>query len=145
MSSSPSSSSSSDLSNYSQWQKIYYGAAFISSYFFVALISVFQAPIFPGEAESKGLKPSEYGIVFGIFYLTMFVVCILLGKYMPLMGTKVTLNIGVAMVGIASIGFGLLEYIDQKYIFLGLAIFLRYYITSTAIIYSKCRKIYFLS
>ena len=42
-------------------------------------IFLFQAPFYPHEAEKKGCVPSEYGLVFGIFELTVFLVSPIIG------------------------------------------------------------------
>ena len=51
-----------------------------------------QAPFYPHEAEKKGCVPSEYGLVFGIFELTVFLVSPLIGANLNRMGLKVTKN-----------------------------------------------------
>ena len=49
-----------------------------------------QAPFYPGEAEKKGCAPSEYGLVFGIFELTVFIVSPIIGANLNRMGMKVS-------------------------------------------------------
>ena len=39
-----------------------------------------QAPFYPAEAERKGASPTEYGLVFGIFELTVFIVSPFMGE-----------------------------------------------------------------
>ena len=48
-----------------------------------------QAPFYPHEAEKKGCVPSEYGLVFGIFELTVFLVSPVIGANLNRMGMKV--------------------------------------------------------
>ena len=48
-----------------------------------------QAPFYPHEAEKKGCVPSEYGLVFGIFELTVFLVSPIIGANLNRMGMKV--------------------------------------------------------
>ena len=38
------------------------------------ILSLFQAPFYPIEAERKGATATEYGLVFGVFELTVFLV-----------------------------------------------------------------------
>ena len=38
-----------------------------------------QAPFYPAEAEKKGASATEYGLVFGIFELTVFIVSPFIG------------------------------------------------------------------
>ena len=49
-----------------------------------------QAPFYPAEAEKKGCVPSEYGLVFGIFELTVFLVSPIIGANLNRMGLKVS-------------------------------------------------------
>ena len=42
-----------------------------------------QAPFYPAEAEKKGASATEYGLVFGIFELTVFIVSPFVGKILP--------------------------------------------------------------
>ena len=67
----------------------------------------FQAPFYPLEAEKKGCMPSEYGLVFGIFELTVFLVSPIIGANLNRLGMKLTLNIGIGTVGVSSILFGI--------------------------------------
>ena len=78
-----------ELSNYTTAQKFIYGLTFAAGYILVILISIIQGPVFPPVAEAKGLTAAEYGIVFGIFFLTMFFACLFLGKYISFIGVKV--------------------------------------------------------
>ena len=57
--------------------------------------------------------PSEYGLVFGIFELTVFLVSPIIGANMNRMGMKFTLNFGIGTVGVTSILFGLLDRIGK--------------------------------
>ena len=81
----------SELKNYSTRQKYMYGITFMATNAIIVMISNIQGPIFPQKAESKGLTPAEYGSVFGIFYLTMFVCSLLVGKHISYIGVKVRL------------------------------------------------------
>ena len=48
-----------------------------------------QAPFYPQEAEKKGCVPSEYGLVFGVFELTVFIVSPIIGANLNRLGMKV--------------------------------------------------------
>ena len=94
---------------------------------FKHLILIFlQAPFYPLEAEKKGCVPSEYGLVFGIFELTVFLVSPIIGANLNRMGMKFTLNFGIGTVGVTSIFFGLLDKIQDANTFLALSFALRY-------------------
>ena len=47
-----------------------------------------QAPFYPHEAEKKGATASQYGFVFGIFELTVFIVSPIVGKNLSKLGAK---------------------------------------------------------
>ena len=54
-----------------------------------------QAPFFPAEAEKKGATATEYGLVFGVFELVVFLISPIYGQYLNRIGPKVcdiTLN-----------------------------------------------------
>eukprot|EP00095_Tigriopus_kingsejongensis_P003951 maker-scaffold79_size400133-snap-gene-1.9 protein:Tk03951 transcript:maker-scaffold79_size400133-snap-gene-1.9-mRNA-1 annotation:"uncharacterized mfs-type transporter" len=89
------------------------------------LCSNATAPFYPHEAEKKGCVPSEYGLVFGIFELTVFLVSPIIGANLNRLGMKATLNIGIGTVGVTSILFGLLDRIEDGKVFLGLSFALR--------------------
>ena len=54
------------------------------------IFCLFQAPFYPHEAEKKGCMPSEYGLVFGVFELTVFLVSPIIGANLNRMGVKVS-------------------------------------------------------
>jgi MFS family permease len=97
------------------------------------LLMLFQAPFYPLEAEKKGCVPSEYGLVFGIFELTVFLVSPLIGANLNRMGLKATLTIGIGTVGVTSICFGFLDRIEDGKTFLALSFTFRYQKTNILI------------
>ena len=72
------------------------------------LTSLFQAPFFPKEAEKKGATPSDYGLVFGLNELVIFIASPIMGKNMQKLGAKRVFNSGIIIVGSCYIVFGLL-------------------------------------
>jgi len=84
-----------------------------------------QAPFYPHEAEKKGCVPSEYGLVFGIFELTVFLVSPIIGANMNRMGMKFTLNFGIGTVGVTSILFGFLDRLENAKTFLAFSFIIR--------------------
>ena len=48
-----------------------------------------QAPFYPAEAERKGATAAQYGLVFGIFELTVFIVSPVIGKLLPKVNNSV--------------------------------------------------------
>lgn len=49
-----------------------------------------QAPFFPAEAEKKGATATEYGLVFGVFELVVFLISPIYGQYLNRIGPKVS-------------------------------------------------------
>lgn len=84
-----------------------------------------QAPFYPNEAEKKGCTASEYGLVFGIFELIVFLVSPLYGQYLNKIGPKILFNGGIYTTGICSILFGLLDKVDGHYPFIILSFIIR--------------------
>lgn len=61
------------------------------------------------QAEKKGATATEYGLVFGIFELVVFLVSPLYGQYINRIGPKLLFNAGIFTTGISAIVFGLLD------------------------------------
>ncbi|KAF8791572.1 MFS-type transporter SLC18B1-like isoform X1 [Argiope bruennichi] len=84
-----------------------------------------QAPFFPSEAEKKGATATEYGFIFGIFQLTIFVTAPLMGKIVPYTSPKFLLNTGILTVGVTCILFGTLDLVLDTTSFVALAFVIR--------------------
>lgn len=84
-----------------------------------------QAPFYPIEADSKGANPAEYGAVFGIIHLAMFLAGPLFGKYMSNIGVFRVFVFGVVGTSVCGCLFGLLTFLNDTYLFLGLSYGLR--------------------
>lgn len=84
-----------------------------------------QAPFFPAEAEKKGATPTEYGFIFGIFQLTIFVMAPIMGKLVPYISPKFLLNSGILTVGVTCVLFGTLDMVEGRTTFVALAFVVR--------------------
>ncbi|KAK0084730.1 hypothetical protein PV326_006183 [Microctonus aethiopoides] len=84
-----------------------------------------QAPFYPQEAEKKGASPSEYGLVFGIFELIVFIISPIYGQYLNRIGPKLLFNGGILTTGTCAIFFGLLDKVDGHYPFIILSFTIR--------------------
>lgn len=58
------------------------------------------------QAELKGATASEYGLVFGVFELVVFLVSPLYGQHLNKIGPKFMFNSGIFTTGICAILFG---------------------------------------
>lgn len=74
----------------------------------VHTILIFQAPFYPKEAEKKGATASDYGFVFGVYELFVFIASPIMGKNMGKFGAKRVFNAGLFTIGTCCIMFGLL-------------------------------------
>jgi len=84
-----------------------------------------QAPFYPREAVSKGLQVWHFGLVFGAFEITVFIVSPIIGANLNRFGVKRTLNVGIGAVGIILIGYGCLGLIQDGKTFLGMSFVMR--------------------
>ncbi|CAH1399278.1 unnamed protein product [Nezara viridula] len=84
-----------------------------------------QAPFYPKEAEKKGCIATEYGLVFGIFELVVFLVSPYYGKHLNRIGPKWLFNGGIFTTGICAILFGFLDKVQGHYPFIILSFIIR--------------------
>lgn len=105
-----------------QWMTlIIFGIADFCSAVCVSL----QAPFYPAEAERKGATATQYGLVFGIFELTVFIVSPIYGKYINKIGPKLMFNLGIFTTATTCIMFGFLDRVDDTNAFIGLSFLIR--------------------
>ncbi|KAF5270493.1 hypothetical protein FQA39_LY08371 [Lamprigera yunnana] len=93
--------------------------------FFNAICVSLQAPFYPNEAEQKGCSATEYGLVFGIFELVVFIVSPVYGQHINKIGPKLLFNGGIYTTGVCSILFGLLDKVEGHYPFISLSFIIR--------------------
>ncbi|KAF5270492.1 hypothetical protein FQA39_LY08370 [Lamprigera yunnana] len=84
-----------------------------------------KAPFYPSLAEQKGCSATEYGLVFGIFELVVFLVSPIYGQYINKIGLKVLFNGGIYSTGVCAILFGLLDKVEGYYPFIALSFIIR--------------------
>ena len=94
---------------------------------------------YPSEAELKGAKPSEYGFVFGISNLSLFMFGPVFGKYATKIGLRTCFIVGAIMEGMSGLLFALAPYFDNVALFLSLSYLLRFLQgLGTAMAWSSC-------
>lgn len=93
--------------------------------FCAALCVSLQAPFYPNEAEKKGATATQYGLVFGIFELTVFLVSPIYGRYLNRVGPKLVFNLGIFTTASCCILFGLLDRINGTTTFIALSFVVR--------------------
>ncbi|GBP93145.1 MFS-type transporter SLC18B1 [Eumeta japonica] len=80
----------------------------------------------PGcQAEKKQCTATEYGLVFGIFELVVFLVSPLYGAHLNKLGPKLLFNAGILTTGTCAILFGLLDKVDGHLPFISLSFAIR--------------------
>lgn len=84
-----------------------------------------QAPFYPKEAEAKGASATEYGLVFGIFELVVFLISPFYGQHLNRIGPKLLFNGGIFTTGICAILFGFLDQVDGHLPFILLSFVIR--------------------
>ncbi|XP_012275314.1 MFS-type transporter SLC18B1 [Orussus abietinus] len=84
-----------------------------------------QAPFYPHEAEKKGASATEYGLVFGIFELVVFIISPIYGQHLNRIGPKLLFNGGILTTGTCAIFFGLLDKVEGHYPFILLSFVIR--------------------
>lgn len=77
------------------------------------------------QAELKGATATEYGLVFGIFELVVFIVSPIYGQHLNRIGPKYLFNGGIFTTGICAILFGLLDKVEGHYPFIILSFIIR--------------------
>ncbi|KAJ9599074.1 hypothetical protein L9F63_010441, partial [Diploptera punctata] len=84
-----------------------------------------QAPFYPKEAELKGATATEYGLVFGIFELVVFIVSPIYGQHLNRIGPKFLFNGGIFTTGACAILFGMLDRVEGHAPFIVLSFLIR--------------------
>jgi MFS family permease len=112
------------ISNFSkrQWLTL---IVFSIADFCNAICVSLQAPFYPQEAEKKGATATEYGLVFGIFELVVFLISPVYGKHLNRIGPKYLFNGGIFTTGVCAILFGFLDRVEGHYPFIILSFVIR--------------------
>ena len=92
----------------------------------VGLCASLQATFYPIEAELKGARASQFGAVFGIIHLSLFIFGPIVGKYLSVFGVRVIYPAGFLVDGASFIFFGLLQWVDNTTMFLVLSYVIRF-------------------
>ncbi|MCL4147365.1 UNVERIFIED_CONTAM: hypothetical protein GTU68_030223, partial [Idotea baltica] len=84
-----------------------------------------QAPFYPSEAEAKGATATQYGFVFGVFELTVFLSSPFYGRFLSAIGPSFLFSAGIFTTGTTCILFGLLDGVLEAQAFIGLSFAIR--------------------
>ena len=92
----------------------------------MGLLISLQPTFYPSEAELKGAKPSQYGFVFGITNLALFICGPIFGKYASKIGLKTCFSSGAILQGLSGFMFAFVPQFEDVAMFLALSYFLRF-------------------
>ena len=84
-----------------------------------------MAPFLPVEAQAKGATASQFGPIFGIIHLALFIISPLMGKVVTRLGLGRVFKSGLFLISFSSVCFGLLTFVADSKLFLSLAYALR--------------------
>ncbi|PZC87305.1 hypothetical protein B5X24_HaOG201541 [Helicoverpa armigera] len=90
-----------------------------------AICVALQAPFYPQEAEKKGCTATEFGLVFGVFELVVFLVSPIYGAHLNRLGPKLLFNGGILTTGTCAIFFGMLDKVEGHVPFITLSFIIR--------------------
>ena len=94
-------------------------------YIALGLLISLQPPFYPSEAEKKGATPAQYGFVFGIANLSLFIFSPIFGGYSAKIGPKICFNVGAVSQGVSGFLFAFLPYVNDVGGFIGISCLLR--------------------
>ena len=94
-------------------------------YFIFGFLFSMQPPLFPPEAASKGLTPSQYSLPFMSGELVGLIFTLVTGFLIQDIGAKYCMCIALLMTGLSTSLFGLLTFVDNASYFLILACVIR--------------------
>lgn len=89
------------------------------------LVDAIQAPFFPGEATRKGCTASQFGAIFGIIHVGIFLTSPFVPRLVQRLGLLPVFMVGCLICSLAALLFGLLTYIEKPGPFLAAAYALR--------------------
>ena len=95
-------------------------------YLTLGLLLSIQFPLYPSEAEKMGATPGEYGFVFGIANLSIFIFSPIFGSYATKIGPKTCFTCGATLQGVSGFLFVFLPYCQTTTLFISLSYVFRF-------------------
>jgi len=99
----------------------------VLAFIFCGVLLSLQPAFYPIEAERKGASPSQYGFVFAIPNLSVFIFSPIFGRYTPKHRVKLCLCVGCFLTAFCGFLFGFLPYIEKATPFIFLSCVLRFF------------------
>ncbi len=84
------------------------------------------APFLPFEFESKGVSQSNVGYVFSIYSVAVVISSPLIGKLIIRYGRRPMITLGIFLMGISFIFFSLIDFIEDKRLYVSAALGIRF-------------------
>ena len=72
------------------------------------------APFLPIEFMNKGIKEEAIGLIFAVYSVAVIIVSPIVGKNIQVAGATNLISMGVCVMGICFIFFGLLDNLDDS-------------------------------
>ncbi|TRY70790.1 hypothetical protein TCAL_04819 [Tigriopus californicus] len=110
----------------SKFQKVSLSINVSLVYVALGLLISLQPPFYPSEAEKMGATPAQYGFVFGIANLSLFIFSPIFGKYGPRLGAKLCFTTGSIFQGVSGFLFAFLPLLKNCEVFITLSYVLRF-------------------
>ena len=93
-------------------------ASLVYAQFWIAACVSLQAPFFPKEAEMKGVTPTEYGLTFGVYELTILVMSPFFGRLVTKYSPVLICEFGFLFCGLCTMTFGWIDRFDDPRLFI---------------------------
>ena len=101
----------------------------IVSMFFITGLSnsayALIAPFLPFEFKKKGINQGVVGYIFSIYSLAVIFASPMIGKMITSRGRRPLIRLGVLLMGVSFIAYGLIDYIEDNTIYICLSFIIR--------------------
>ncbi|XP_054166944.1 MFS-type transporter SLC18B1-like [Oppia nitens] len=105
--------------------KIWFLSVLSFGNFCVAAGISLQGPFFPKEAEMKGATPMVYSSIFAVYELVMLLTSFKFGQLVTKIPANLICGFGLAVAGISTVSFGILDHLPNGVLFIGPAFAVR--------------------
>ncbi|XP_043240295.1 MFS-type transporter SLC18B1-like [Amphibalanus amphitrite] len=96
------------------WRDVIVIANVVTGNLLFSSVASMIVPFFPTEAERRDVPQTWVGAVFSAHAVTMLVTAPLAGRAVPALGVARVFQLGLALTGVATVGFGLVDRIGSQ-------------------------------
>ena len=101
-----------------RWKKEVLYITMLAANIFGSMNFTVLAPLFPQEAQAKGVTATIQGLIIGSFALTQVISSPLIGKIIPYAGLKPVFIVGIFFGSVWNVIFGFLPLIEDRTLFI---------------------------